>query len=157
MTARFGATPPGDLARAQHDVRARDLARENRRVLVRADLDVFAREQHLQLLLQRRDRLLDHDVVLRCASRRPHTIRLIVPGVLPSMRISRGCDHRRVGDGRVGDRDAGHVEVGRQDGRTAGGQRHLWNRSVRRLWLRAAVPRGGCGAGALALAPGSGA
>ena len=55
-----------------------------------ADLDVFARKQRLQLLLQRGDRRLDDEVVLR-ARRSPQTIRLIVPGALPSIRISRGC------------------------------------------------------------------
>ena len=84
------------------------------RVFVGADLDVFAGEQRLQLLLQRRDRLLDDQVVLR-AARLPQTIRLIVPGRLAVDQDLARCDDGRIGDSRIGDGDAGDVELGRSE------------------------------------------
>ena len=53
------------------------------------DLDVLAGKELLELLLERRHRLLDDHVVLRPCSP-PQTIRLIVPGALPSISTSRG-------------------------------------------------------------------
>src|SRR5262245_49052350 len=53
-----------DFTCAQHDTRARHVPRKDCRILVGADLDVLAREERLELLLQRGDRLFHHEVIL---------------------------------------------------------------------------------------------
>ena len=52
-------------------VGARHQAREDDGFFADADRDVLAREERLQVLLERRDRRLDHDVVLPALCRRP--------------------------------------------------------------------------------------
>ena len=53
------------------------------------DVDVFAREELLEVLLQDGDARVDNQVVV-LAPVAPQTIRLTVPAPLPSTRISRG-------------------------------------------------------------------
>ena len=79
----------------------------------------------MQLLLERGDRLLDDDVVLQTRSLPPQTIRLMVPGALPSMRISRGWT--TVASATAGLVTAIRVtsNVGRHDGRASGRDRDL--------------------------------
>ena len=80
----------GDFPGAQHHTGARDGPRQHRGILVGADLDVFAREQCLQLLLKRRDGLFDDDVVLCATGVTPYD-EADRAAAFPSMRISRGA------------------------------------------------------------------
>src|SRR5204863_3363191 len=54
----------GNLGCPQHNLRARDAAGQHHGIGVDVAVDVFAREQQVQLLLERRNRLVDDDVVL---------------------------------------------------------------------------------------------
>ena len=90
-----------------------------------------ALEQQLQLLFERRNGLLDNDVVLNTQIAAPHdqadrSGRLAVDQNLAL------ADDRGVGDRRVGDRDARDVEVGRQDRRPADGDDDALDFAARR-------------------------
>ena len=80
--------------------------------LVDRHLNVLAGEQQMELLLQRRNRLLDDDVVLLAAIGAPHDqadgSRCLAVDQDLALRDDRG-----IGDGRIGHRDPGDVELGR--------------------------------------------
>ena len=128
----------GDFPGAQHHAGARDGPRQHRGILVGADLDVFAREQCLQLLLQRRDRLFDDDVVLGATGVTPDDQADRARRFPVDQDLARRND-RRLRHRRIGHRDAGDVELGRQDGRAA-----RCHDDARHRRLRCVA--GGCGA-----------
>ena len=96
-------------------------AGEDRRVVADADLDRFTGKQRLQLLLKRRDRLLDDQIVLRALRIAPDN-QADGPGCFPIDQDLARRDHDGIGDGRIRDGDPGDVEVGRQHHRSARGQ-----------------------------------
>ena len=71
MTFAFGDAARTTSADSQHHLRARRTTGQHDAVGVRRDFDVLARKQPVELLLERGDRLLDDDVVLRHARRHP--------------------------------------------------------------------------------------
>ena len=71
ITPVLARHPVGDLAGAQHDGVARHAAREDDALVVHRDPDVFAREELLKRLLERRHAGIDHDVVLTALAAHP--------------------------------------------------------------------------------------
>ena len=84
---------------------ARHVARQDDRLVGDADLDVFARKEHLELVLQRRRRRIDGDRRTAAASAAPDDQADRAGGLAVDQDFAR-LDHRRVGDRRIGDRDA---------------------------------------------------
>jgi len=78
---------------------------QNDGIFVGRDLNVFTREEEVELLFESQRPLIDDHVVLLAAVD-PQMIKLTVPGPLPSMSTSRGWTHDGVGHGRIGDGDA---------------------------------------------------
>ncbi len=137
MHSPLGGRGLRNLPSPQHHIRARDLARQNRRVVAGADLDVFARKQHGQVLLQRRNRLLNDEVVLGPTGRTPHDQADRARG-LPVDQDLPGLHDRGVGDRRIRDCDPRDVEVRRQDRRSTRCQRDflIFHRACGRLRRR---------------------
>ena len=102
---------------------ARDLPRQNDRVVARAHVDVFAGEQRVQLPLQPSDALID-DQVVPLALRGAPDDQAHRAGALAVDQNLAGLHDHGVGDRGIGHGDSRDVEIGRHHGRTASRQRH---------------------------------
>ena len=71
ITLHFAELTLAISAGPQHDVVARDVARQDDGIVVDGHPDVFAGKQQLELLLERQRCRIDDDVVLRRGRPRP--------------------------------------------------------------------------------------
>ena len=136
-----------DLGGAQRHAVARHRAREDDGLVGRADADVFAREQRAQLLLERRDRRLDDEVVVLALGGAPDDQADRAGRLAVDQNLAR-LDDDGVGDRGIRDRDANDLEIGAEHGRSAGRQHHAFDLPGDLLrWLRCAGGRRGLRAG----------
>ena len=108
----------GNLHRAQRDRVARHLPREHDRFVRHAHLDVFTREENLELPLQHRRRRIDHDAVLLELRTGPDEEAHVAGRFAVDEHLPR-IENSGVGDDRVGDSDAGDRRLRLHHGRSA--------------------------------------
>jgi hypothetical protein len=120
----LGRSGPGNIGCAQHHLRARCASGQDNRVGVDDHGNFFARKQLSELLLERRNRLLDDQVVLDpLFARTPHDEADSAGSLSIYQNLSRP-HHHRIGNRRVRQRNTRNVKLRRKDGRTPGRQRH---------------------------------
>ena len=102
------------------DVGARDLTREDERLIAVAETDVLAREERRELLLQRRDPRFDDDVVLSTHAGTPQD-QTDRPRRSTVDQYLAGLNDACISDVGVGDGKADDVKVGRKNHRPTGG------------------------------------